>query len=429
MIAKIENPDRVTSAEIVVGIPSYNEADSIAGPVEVATQGLQEYFPHQSAVIVNVDNHSPDGTKEAFFNAPSKIPKIYVSTAEGVTGKGRNVHNLLEVAVELRAGVILTLDADLKSVTPAWIRHLAEPLFDGYDYVVPIYTRHKYDGTITKNIAYPMSRTLYGLRVRQPIGGDFGISNKLARCLLVEKTWTEDVSQFGIDIWMTTVAICRRFNVCQTFMGSPKIHRPKDPASELGPMFSQVVGTIFQLMIDFEFLWKDSSGGKFQRREDRSKPGVIYGFGSGQSHDPPEVTVSRDLLHESFLAGSKKYGEVWKNVLSEPTWEVVKEVEKLNCREFYYPSTAWSHILFEFAVAYRSQVYDPHALMSALVPFYHSRTLSFINKAENMDMEGAERYLEDINRVFEQEKDYLIERWDQSLKDHGKSLLADSLKT
>ena len=193
MIAKIENPDRVTSAEIVVGIPSYNEADSIAGPVEVATQGLQEYFPHQSAVIVNVDNHSPDGTKEAFFNAPSKIPKIYVSTAEGVTGKGRNVHNLLEVAVELRAGVILTLDADLKSVTPAWIRHLAEPLFDGYDYVVPIYTRHKYDGTITKNIAYPMSRTLYGLRVRQPIGGDFGISNKLARCLLVEKTWTEDV--------------------------------------------------------------------------------------------------------------------------------------------------------------------------------------------------------------------------------------------
>jgi glycosyltransferase involved in cell wall biosynthesis len=429
MIAKVENPDRITSAEIVVGIPSYNEADSIAGPVEVATEGLKKYFPNQSAVIVNVDNHSADGTKEAFFNAPSTVPRIYVSTAEGVTGKGRNVHNLLEVAVELRADVILTLDADLTSVTPAWIRHLAEPILDGYDYVVPIYTRHKYDGTITKNIAYPMSRTLYGLRVRQPIGGDFGISNRLARCLLVEKTWSEDVSHFGIDIWMTTIAICRRFNVCQTFMGSPKIHRPKDPASDLGPMFSQVVGTIFQLMTDFEFLWKDSSGGQLRRRENRSKPGILYGFGSGQSHDPPEVKVSRDLLHESFLKGSKEHGEIWKEVLSRKSWEVVKGAEQLSCQKFYYPSTVWAHILFDFAVAYQSQVYDPNQLMSALVPFYHSRTLSFVNKAENMDMEGAERYLEDINLVFEEGKEYLIERWDQSLRDHGKTPLANSLQS
>ena len=103
MISEIENPQRVTSAEIVIGIPSYNEADSIAGPIEVASQGLQEYFPHESSVIVNVDNHSSDGTREAFLNTPSKIPKIYVSTPEGVTGKGRNIYNLLQVAVELQA--------------------------------------------------------------------------------------------------------------------------------------------------------------------------------------------------------------------------------------------------------------------------------------------------------------------------------------
>ncbi len=33
MIAEIINPSKVTSAEIVVGIPSYNEADSIYFPV------------------------------------------------------------------------------------------------------------------------------------------------------------------------------------------------------------------------------------------------------------------------------------------------------------------------------------------------------------------------------------------------------------
>lgn len=311
------------------------------------------------------------------------------------------------MAAELKAEMILTLDPDPKSVTPAWILNLAEPLFHGYDYVTPIYTRHKYDGTITKNIAYPLLRTLYGLRIRQPIGGDFGISGRLARSLLVEKSWTEDVSHFGIDIWMTTIAIGRHFNVCQTFMGSPKTHRPKDPASDLEPMFAQVVGTIFQLMSDFEFLWKDVF---------KSKPSIIYGFGSGQRSDPPEVQVSRDRLHESFLSGTHNYGRVWKKVLSRQDWERVEELKKLSCEEFYYSSDVWARILFDFAIAYRNGVFDPNQIMNALVPLYHSRTLSFVNKSEDMDTEEAEYYLENINHVFEEEKSYLTQRWEQSVK-------------
>ena len=49
------------------------------------------------------------------------------------------------------------------------------PVFEqGFDYVAPYYLRHKYDGTITNSIVYPLTRTLYGHRIRQPIGGDFG---------------------------------------------------------------------------------------------------------------------------------------------------------------------------------------------------------------------------------------------------------------
>ena len=51
----------------------------------------------------------------------------------------------------------------------------------GYDYVAPLYARHKYDGTITNTVTYPLTRALYGLRIRQPIGGDFGVSGDLVR--------------------------------------------------------------------------------------------------------------------------------------------------------------------------------------------------------------------------------------------------------
>ena len=58
--------------------------------------------------------------------------------------------------------------------------------------------------------------------------------------------WTPDISKFGIDIWMTTSALTGGFAVCQTRLGA-KIHDPKDPGADLGPMFRQVVGTILRL--------------------------------------------------------------------------------------------------------------------------------------------------------------------------------------
>ena len=47
--------------------------------------------------------------------------------------------------------------------------------------MAPLYARHKYDGTITNTVTYPLTRALYGHRIRQPIGGDFGVSGDLVR--------------------------------------------------------------------------------------------------------------------------------------------------------------------------------------------------------------------------------------------------------
>lgn len=419
MIAEIVNPDEITACDIIVGIPSYNEADTINTPVSIVSRGLMEHFSDKSSVIVNVDNHSPDGTREAFFETETMVPKIYVTTPPGIFGKGRNIINLFEIAVELRAKAILMVDADLKSIIPNWIENFVEPVLDGYDYVVPIYVRHKYDGTITNNIAYPLLRTLYGLRVRQPIGGDFGVSGKLARAFLVEKTLTEDVFQFGIDIWMTTIAIGRNFKVCQTFMGTNKEHRPKDPAEDLGPMFSQVVGTIFQQMIDFEYIWKDISN---------SRPSIIYGFGLGQKGDPEEVKVTRSKLFENFISGFNTSGEIWEQILEKQNWQNVSELQKMDVQNFYYRSDLWARILFDFAIAYRTEIVNRQKLLEALIPFYFSRTLSFINKTTQMDTQEAELYLENINRVFEAEKYYLIRRWDQMLRDNGKTKISFQLQ-
>ena len=108
--------------------------------------------------------------------------------------------------------------------------------------------------TITNTVTYPLTRALYGNRIRQPIGGDFGVSGDLVRHYLELDDWSEDISKFGIDIWMTTSALTGGFAVCQTRLGA-KVHDPKDPGSDLGPMFRQVVGTILRLAVQHARHW------------------------------------------------------------------------------------------------------------------------------------------------------------------------------
>lgn len=403
----VENPSLVDQAEMIVGIPSYNESDTIAFPVQMADRGLQKYFHGKKSVIINVDNHSPDGTRDTFMHVKTQNPKIYISTPEGVLGKGNNLRNLFIAAVELNAKAVVIVDADLKSITPEWIQHLGEPLFSHFSYVCPIYVRHKYDGSITNHIAYPLLRTLYGLRVRQPIGGDFGFSGRMARTFLSEKIWNETVAHFGIDIWMTTIAIARRFKVCQAFLGSPKSHRAKDPAKDLGPMSSQVVRSFFDLMIDFEYFWKDLY---------ESQPSSIFGFGLGVEEKPPEVEVDNDALHRSFVHGFDRYGNIWEKIIPSPDFSKIQETLKMKKEAFYYPSDLWARILFNFAIAYRNNKIPRRDTIEAMKPFYHSRILSFVNKTGHMGIKECEEYFEQIMRIFEQEKGYLIKRWDEDHK-------------
>jgi glycosyltransferase involved in cell wall biosynthesis len=396
------NPDSIKRAELVVCIPSYNEADSIDYPASQADEGLRKYFGEKSSVIINCDNNSPDKTRDAFLNTPTETSKIYLSTPPGIKGKGNNFKNLFQKVVDLKARAVVVVDADLRSITPEWVRHLGGPLFEGFSYTAPLYVRHKYDGTITNGIAYPMTRALYGRRVRQPIGGDFGFSGKLAGVYLKSKAWDEAVAHFGIDVWMTTLAITQRIQICQSFMGRPKVHRTKDPGSHLGPMFRQVVGTIFSMMIHFDSLWTKIK---------YSRPTAIYGFGLGEVEMPPKVDVDTEKLLHRFRDGFKDYGETWEEVLTEDVYQKLLEIKNMKKSEFNFPTDLWARVLFDMAISYRDQVVDRDVMMDSLIPLYFGRTLSFVKKTRRMSIKQAEEAIEEDCATFEVAKPYLLKRW------------------
>jgi glycosyltransferase involved in cell wall biosynthesis len=399
------NPDNIKKATFVVAIPSYNEADSIAFPVQQADQGIQSFFGDIDSVIINCDNNSDDGTKEIFLGIKTNTPKIYISTEPGVKGKGRNFRNLFKKIVDLEAEAVVVVDADLKSITPKWIKHLGEPLFQDFGYVAPLYVRHKYDGTITNSIAYPLTRSLYGRRVRQPIGGDFGFCGKLAKIYLESDTWSEAIDNFGIDIWMTTIAMNENIPICQAFMGRPKIHRAKDPGADLGPMFRQVVGTIFNMMIKFYPFWSNVKW---------SKPTSIFGFGLGETEMPPPVKVNKEILFTKFQDGFNACNHIWEKILQKETVNKLQEVRKINKDQFDFPTNLWINVLIDFTVAYRDKLWVEDELIDSLIPIYLGKTLSYVKKTERMSIRDSEEFIEDECIQFEATKKLLMKHWNGS---------------
>ena len=319
---------RLGHADIMVGIPSFKNAATIGYVVRAAHAGLVQYFPDLKPVLVNSDAGSPDGTQRVVIETEppdyvesillvrptNKLDRVTLTYPEidGVGGKGAALRTIFEIAAALEVQALVVVDSDLRSIVPEWIELLAGPILKGgYDYTAPLYSRYKYDGTITNTVTYPLTRALYGHRIRQPIGGDFGVSGDLVRHYLELDDWTEEISKFGIDIWMTTSALTGGFAVCQTRLGA-KVHDPKDPGADLGPMFRQVVGTILRLAATHADAWLDVKG---------SHDMPAYGF--ERIIDPPPLEVNAIRLLSEFHAGSLTLADTWRAMLDPANAETV----------------------------------------------------------------------------------------------------------
>jgi len=395
--------EQIDQADIVIGIPCYNNDATIGNVIKQVSHGLAKHYKSARSVILTSDGGSTDDTREVARDQEimpwqEKVIFIY----RGIAGKGTALRAIFEAAQKLGARACAVVDADLRSITPDWIKFLLEPVLDkGYQFVAPIYSRYKYDGTITNNVVYTMTRALYGKRVRQPIGGDFGLSAETASSYLKENVWMTDVARFGIDIWMTTHAITHGFRLCQANLGV-KVHDPKDPASALGPMFRQVVHTLFTLMEDYVDFWRTVRG---------SEP--VETFGLREFFEPEPVEVNLDLLIYNYKVGFQHFGTLWKELLSPHCYEILRRLADAETKDFIFPVESWARTLYELAATFHHWPKNRAKLIDVISPLYHGRVASFVNQTAKMKSQDCEKVIEEQAEVFENEKGYLLKVWER----------------
>jgi len=393
--------EEVGSADILVGIPSYNNERTITHVIQMVTHGLDRYYRDRKNVILIADGGSTDDTREVAkeFQIKPWQEKI-VSIYRGPAGKGTALRSVFEAAEKLDVKACAVVDADLRSITSDWVFNLINPVLQKrFDFVAPVYLRHKYDATITNNIVYFMIRALYGKRIRQPIGGDFAFSRNVAKYYTEQEVWESDVARYGIDIWMTTSAITRGFRICQANLGV-KIHDAKDPVQHLGPMFRQVMWVLLSLMEEFETEWKAVRGSK-----------AVPLFGDGKEEEPEPVQVDVTEMIDRFKIGFEQFHGVWKDMFTPEIYESIELLAGLDASHFTFPAETWARILYELAATFHAWPRNRFKSVELASPLYYARTASFVLETADMTSAEAENTIEKTAAVFEKEKDYLLKIW------------------
>jgi len=393
--------EELQSADILIGIPCYNNEDTLVHVVQMVSHGLDLHYRDRRAVIMIADGGSTDDSRDVVTEFQLKPwQEKLITIYRGIGGKGSALRAIFESAHRLEVKACACVDSDLRSINPDWVRYLLEPVLErDFEFVAPVYSRYKYDGTITNNIVYNLVRAVYGQRIRQPIGGDFAFSARLARHWLEQDVWRTDIARFGIDIWMTTQAIVENARICQANLGV-KIHDAKDPAESLGPMFRQVCGTLFSLMEEHEAFWAPITSSR-----------EVPVFGMEGMVEPDPIKVDQGRMVTEFREGLRLFGPVYRGIFSDDVMAALDATDAQDVETFHFSTETWARLVYELAAAWHHLGSHRMKLLTVMTPLYLGRVASFITRTRHKDSAEAEAVVEEQAATFERLKPYLLERW------------------
>lgn len=403
----------VGEVDILVGVPTYNDAKTIGQVVQAVRAGLLQHFPRLRSVIINADGGSRDGTQDLIraasindmrqasgTHALRTLHCISTQYSGGAAAEGVALHTILAAGDLLRATACAVISPDSISVEADWLERLLRPVVrDNFDLVTPLYRRHKFDGLLVRTLIYPMTRALYGRQVREPYPTEFAFSGRLGSYLLGQEIWSEDAARSGAEMCLTLSAITGGFRLVQSFLGDKS--RVDQAPADLVRAMRQTVGTLFwSLDRDFS-VWSASTD---------SQPVAALGAEQDLSLEP--LRVNRKRLHQMFVRGVSELQPVLKAILTPPTLTSLERIAALPDPEFCYSDELWVQTVYEFAASHHKAVISRDHIVQALAPLYRGKTHTFL--AMNRDASGGEveNNVEALCRCFEQLKPYLLQLWD-----------------
>jgi len=408
----------VGEVDLLVAVPTHNNAETVGPVIQAIQAGIIKSFPRERAVIVNADGGSRDGTSDLVTSASiddvRRVSNTFtlrtlpaISTRYGHNASSEiALHTILAAAELLRAKACAVISPESTNIEPDWVARLLVPIYrENSDFVAPIYRRHKFEGVLVSNLVYPMTRALYGQKIREPYASEFAFSTRLGSQFLLQHEWRDQPGQLGTELQLTLSAITGGHRIHQCFLGTKS--RVEQHASDLVAAMRQTVGVLFSSLETNFAVWSSNNG---------SKPVPTVGPEYEIALDP--VRVNRKRLWQMFSAGVADLEPVLRSILSGPTLDALKQIATLSEEDFRYPPGLWAKTVYEFAAAHNQSVMNRDHIVQALAPLYRGRMFSFLVENRTASAEEVENNVENLCREFERLKPYLRQVWNGGEGDH-----------
>ncbi len=400
----------VGEVDVLVGLPTYNHAKTVGQVVQTIRAGLLKYFPRQRAAILNADGGSKDGTSAlvqaaSISDARSSATLQALRTLHCISSRylgnpatGTALHTIVAAADLLRAKACAVIAPESSSIAPEWIDRLLRPIYkDDFDFVTPVYRRHSFEGILVTNLLYPMTRALYGQRIREPYPAEFGFSGRFGGHLLGQELWRQEAGHLGTEVCFTLAAIAGGYRLHQSFLG-PKGHL--EQSADLVPAMRQTVGALFWSLDQYFATWSAST-----------ETLAVPTLGAEYEVTTQLVRVNRKRLHQMFCSGVAELEPVLTSILSGATLEELKRAAAGEEAKFQYADELWAKTVYEFAASYHRAVISRDHIIQALVPLYRGRVHTFLGQNREASEQEVEQHIESLCLTFERLKPYLLELW------------------
>ena len=402
----------VGEVDLLVGISSHSNPIATRHAFQAIEQSFQRHFTRQRAVIVNVcsgDNGEGDASASEFGDLAEKNAPIAKSlrTVHRVTADfsvppspGLALRTVLTAADLLRAQACAMVSPGTTNLTPDRIASLLTPLFrEKFDFVAPLYTRHKFQGLLARNLLYPMSRALFCCGIRELYSDEWGFSGRLARACLNQNVWQEEPIRTRPEAWMAISAISNDFRCCQAFLGQ-KLQGPTGPGTDIVEVFRETVGNLFWCMESQQSTWLDCKRSEFMQT-----------FGPEHELTSEPTDLDRHRIFEMFRNGVAELGPILSSILDPETHAEIKSIVESEESTFRFKPDLWVRTVYDFAASYHHDVINRDHLVQALIPLYRGMTFSFLLEHSDSSATEMEAVSERLCIEFERQKPYLTEKW------------------